>query len=384
MAVKKWSVYVSILALPLIGGVAARLLRVIIAFMLHDQGVSVFDITLLSASFMLARAFFSPVIGRMADRGTERITIIIVGFVGMSIDAYLYTIIPYPWMFALRIMDGMYGAMVWPTMQAMVHFASPAKIKAKMMSFYFMMGTIGMAIGYLIYSALMGNLMYSVMVVIITYSLGIILTMPLKNVKEKKRINRGESGNLHRSFYPLTFLFGMYASLGNEVLLFYLNLVMGISKVDATLILSVASILALGGSILLGHVSDSKGFSASLIILIVLVPASAMLIAINHIYSVLVGVIIFFVVGRGFMPISRSYTAAQGKKIGSALGLVNLSSNLGSVIAPIIGGAIMDSFLHEQYFIFTAVGMFFMIIAFAIAGVILIFMRATDLRTSHT
>jgi len=374
--VKKWYVYISILAIPLLGGTAAQLLRVVIAFMLHDAGVDVFSITLLSSSFMLSRAVFSPVIGKVADRGVNRALIVMGGFAGMLVDAYLYTIVPFPWMFILRILDGIYGAMTWPTMQALVHFSAAPTHRAKTMSIYFMMGTVGLSVGYLIYSAISGNMLYAVILIVMIYFTAILFAYPLRNVKEKREIHvSGDRGGFHGSFYPLTFLFGMYISLGNEVLLFYLTLIVGFSKVDATLILSLASILALGGSLMLGHIADRHGFIRSLVVLSILTPLSAALIAVNYVYSVIVGIFLFFVVGRGFMPISRSFTAARGKKISTSLGIVNFSSNIGSVIAPLIGGAIIDSFASLSLGMFTAVGIFFLLIALSISTSIVVFTR---------
>ena len=373
--VKRWKIYLGILSLPLLGGIAARLLRIVIAFMLRDAGISVFEITILFSSFMLSRAIFSPIIGRFADSGARRYMIIILGFIGLMIDAFLYTMVPYPAMFVLRIMDGIYGAMVWPTMQAIVHLSSPGRMRARIMSFYFVMGSVGMAIGYIFYSILMGNLLYAIFLVMAVYSINIAMSFSFKSIdnKPKKIQSQNTIVILNPFFYILTFMFGMYLSLGNEVLLFYLTIIVHMSRVDATLVLSVASMLALGGSIFLSHVADRHGVIVSLLLLSIISPISAVFLSINSTYLILIGIFLFFIAGRSFMPISRSFTATSGKKIGTALGFTNLSSNLGSVISPLIGGAMLDTFGSVTVGFFNVSGLIFILISSGITITTLLF-----------
>ena len=124
---RRQGVYVSILVIPIFGGLAAQLLRIVIAFTLRDLGLTVFEITILSSTFMLARGLSAPLIGKLGDRGWSRYIIVTLGFLGLGIDSILYLIIPYPYMIGLRALDGVYGAMAWTTMQAWVHMASPGK-----------------------------------------------------------------------------------------------------------------------------------------------------------------------------------------------------------------------------------------------------------------
>ncbi len=379
MVVKKLKVYAAILLIPLLGGTAARLLRVVIAFMLRDSGLSVFEITLIFSSFMLSRALFSPIIGHIADKGAKRYIIVIIGFTGLLIDAVLYLHVSVLGIFILRIMDGIYGAMVWPTMQAFVHFSSPKGLKARIMNLYFVMGALGMSVGYLIYTSLFGNVIYAVYLLVVMYSVEIATSFVFKNTvcEENSEKKQSAAHRIDMSLYVLTFFFGMYMSLGNEVLLFYLAEVIGLGKIDSTLILFLTGILALGGSILVSHVADKKGFSSSLILLGILAPLASVLISIDYIYAVLVGVFLFFIAGRAFMPVSRSFTASQSKKIGTSLGFINLSSNMGSVVGPLIGGVMMDTFYTQQIGIFTLVGMTFVIISLMISILTIIFIMRT-------
>ncbi len=376
---KKLKVYAAILIIPLLGGTAARLLRVVIAFMLRDSGLSVFEITLIFSSFMLSRALFSPIIGHIADKGAKRYIIVVIGFTGLLIDAVLYLHVSVLGIFILRIMDGIYGAMVWPTMQAFVHFSSPKGLKARIMNLYFVMGALGMSVGYLIYTSLFGNVIYAVYLLVVIYSVEIATSFVFKNTACEENIEKKQSAaqRIDMSLYVLTFFFGMYMSLGNEVLLFYLAEVIGLGKIDSTFVLFLTGILALGGSILVSHVADKKGFSSSLILLGILAPLASVLISIDYIYAVLVGVFLFFIAGRAFMPVSRSFTASQSKKIGTSLGFINLSSNMGSVVGPLIGGVMMDTFYTQQIWIFTLVGMTFVIISLIISILTIIFIMRT-------
>ena len=352
---KKKFTYLSIIVIPLLGGAAARLLRVIIAFALRDLGISVFEITILSSAYMLTRALFSPIIGKFADAGgAKRHILVMIGFAGLLVDSQLYLHLPYFGILALRSLDGIFGAMVWPTMQALVHFSSPGRMRARIMSGYFVMGSVGMSAGYLLYSYFSGGVMRAILLLAVIYSAEILLALAFRETKEERKKKKEDRAveKFGISLFTLTFFFGMYMSLGNEVLLFYLAEVIGVGKVDSTLILFGAGIIALIGSILLGHAADKKGFDLALKTLGILAPASAIMLAVNSVPIVIAGTILFFVAGRGFMPISRSFTASTSRNIGTSLGFVNLASNLGSVISPLIGGAILDYTEGSQVIVF--------------------------------
>ncbi len=350
----KWKTYLLIAVIPMIGGTASKLMRVIIAFSLRDTGISVFDITILSSSFMLSRAFLSPVMGRWADRGMKRYKLILVGFAGLLIDSQLYLHLPYFGVLGLRVLDGIFSAMVWPTMQAIVHFSSPNKLKARIMSMYFIMGSVGMSLGYILYSYTLGQVLYAVFLVAIMYTLELIMSFALKGTEpQNKEIKKNtRHGKINIQLFTMAFTFGMYISLGNEVILFYLAEVMELGKADATMILFAGVLISLLGSILFGHLADKKGFKNALLLLGIIAPISAIFIAINNTSFVILGVFLMFIAGRGFTPISRSFTASVGKDIGTSLGFVNLSSNLGSMLGPLIGGVMLDHFENYKYIIF--------------------------------
>ncbi len=372
---RKKVLYGAILLAPLLGGVSARLLRVIIAFMLRDSGVSVFEITLLSSSFMLSRAIFSPLLGKLADRGFKRHLLIMVGFAGLLVDATLYMVIPYPEMFALRVMDGIFSAMVWPTLQAVVHFSTPKGLKARVMSIYFIMGSLGMSIGYVLYSAIGGNIVYAITLIVVVYAVEIVTSLAFRDVKEEHREVVRERIKVDRLLYSLTFLFGMYMSLGNEVLLFYLAEVLNLGKVYATLILFAGGLFSLLGSFMVSHIADKRGFSRAIILLSAISFISALLISISYLYIAILGTFLFFVAGRGFMPVSRSFTASSTRKVGTSLGYVNLSSNLGSVVGPLIGGIIIDSFHDVQWGVFNLAALSFLAVSALIPILNIIMLR---------
>lgn len=350
----KWKAYLLIAIIPMIGGTASKLMRIIIAFSLRDTGISVFDITVLSSSFMLSRAFLSPIMGRWADRGMKRYKLILIGFAGLLVDSQLYLYLPYFGVLGLRVLDGIFSAMVWPTMQAIVHFSSPNKLKARIMSMYFIMGSVGMSLGYIIYAYTIGEELYAVFLVAVIYAIELIMSLALKNTEpqNKEITKKTHHGKINLQLFTMTFIFGMYISLGNEVILFYLAEVMHLGKADATLILFVGVLISLLGSILFGHLADKKGFKDALLLLGVLASISAIFISLNAASFAILGVFLMFIAGRGFTPISRSFTASTGKNIGTSLGLVNLSSNLGSMLGPLIGGAIMDHFGNHKYMMF--------------------------------
>jgi len=375
--VDKWKVYLVIVAIPLLGGSAASLLRVIIAFTLRDLGISVFEIGLLSSAFMLSRAIFSPILGHLADRGFKRHILISLGFMGLLVDSQLYLHMPYTGVLILRTLDGIFGAMVWPTMQAMVHFSSPKDLRARIMSLYFVMGSVGMSLGYLLYSYIIGNISYALILIATIYLIEFGLGFGFREGKtQKKTVKRhGIEKRPEIALMSITFLFGMYMSLGNEVLLFYLSEILNLGRILSTMTIFLSGIVALIGSIFLGHIADKKSFHASLFLLGIIAPLSALMIAVNYVPVAIAGTVLFFIAGRGFMPISRSFTASTSKEIGASLGFINLASNMGSMIGPLVGGYAMDMTGNEKLGFVNLSAVTFIVVGTSIFLVSLLMMR---------
>ncbi len=365
---RKIRLYVSILILPILGGTAARLLRVVIAFFLRDLGATVFEITILASVFMLARGLLSPVFGKLADKGVSRLLIILTGFAGLGIDATLYLHASYQLMLLLRALDGVFGAMVWPTMQAVVHFASPSKIKSRLMSSYYIMGGLGGSIGYLLYNTILGSIKYAVVTVALFYLLGMLFSLPFKNLeKGEKSIATSERGR-RTSFYlySLSFFYGMFFSLGSEVLLFYLAEIISLGRELTTIVLSAGSIVALGGTFLVGHISDRFGYREAIWTLAIASFFASLFLMISNSYLAILGTVLFFISGRGFLPISRSFAASTTQKVGTSIGFLNLTSNIGSVVSPLIGGALLDFFRGSRFLFFNLSAMLFMLLSLLI------------------
>lgn len=350
---EKWKIYSSLLIIPVVGGTASQLLRLVLAFTLRDLGLTVFEITILSSTFMLARGLSAPFIGKLADKGWRRFLIMFLGFLGLALDSFLYLIVPYPWLIGLRALDGIYGAMAWTTMQAVVHLASPVKFRGRIMSSYFMMGGIGGSVGYIFYNYLLGNVYHAIITVVAFYLLSIIFLVPLRKVKNKeiKKKIKLKNENMDVSLYTLNFFYGMFLSLGSEVLWFYLAEGMGFGKYTTTFILFIFTLVAIFGTFLMGHISDKKSYLYAIKLLSILSLLSSILIIIDYRAIVLAGTLIFYITGRGFMPVARSFAASKTRSLGTSLGLVNMSSNIGSVIAPLIGGFLYD-YLHSYHILF--------------------------------
>ncbi len=381
----KYAIYTAILSIPLMGGIAARLLRVTIAFILRDYGLSVFEITLLSSTFMLTRGVLSPIIGKFADKGYRRLLLITSGLLGLALDSYLYTVVPYPFMLFLRALDGMYGAMVWPSMQAFVHFAAKKDMKARLMSLYFIMGSLGMSIGYIVYNFLLGNLYNAIITVIVMQLSAAFVALifrgferEVRKVDDRDVVEKGH-GKVPVAVYTITFLFGMFVGLGNEVLMFYLAEVMGMGKYATTSFLFFAGLYSLFGSYTTGFYADKISMDKAIVLTALFGMLSCVLISIDNLFTVILGTLLFYISGRAFTPLSRSYAASQTKNIGAALGYINMSSNFGAVLSPLIGGVIMDYFSTGKIGILNLAALTFVAMGIALLINTLILKRKSEI-----
>ena len=103
--------------------------------------------------------------------------------------------------------------------------------------------------------------------------------------------------------------------------------------------------LAMYGS---SHLTDLIGIKKSLWIIII--PCFVTAICLPFASFFIVFVILYFVMRMAissFFPISRAYATSIDTEVGSNIGTLNMMSNLGSVVSPIVGGFIYDSLPGE-------------------------------------
>ncbi len=113
-----------------------------------ELGGGVFEFGILFASFMLTRSFLAGPFGRLSDRiGRKRI--IVTGMFLYAVLAFLFTI-PSQWagLIMVRILQGTASAMVWPVGEALVIDTAPIAMRTRAITIYLMISQIGGVAGF--------------------------------------------------------------------------------------------------------------------------------------------------------------------------------------------------------------------------------------------
>jgi MFS family permease len=163
------------------------------------------------------------------------------------------------------------------------------------------------------------------------------LLPPLK-MKRAERRKRPKS----YSIFVLGFAFGALLAL-TPISLVYLNEQYKISPLEIAMLLLILDVITMFMMYLSSHLTDRLGFKKSL--MVIAIPCITVAFMLPFISPLWIFVILFFVLRMSissFLPISRSYATSMDTKIGSNIGTLNMVTNFGAVVGPIIGGFIYD------------------------------------------
>lgn len=331
------------------------LFRPILPIFARCLGATGFEVGLLTSGFMLARAITSFIIGKRIDISGKRKIFIKIGFFFVFIITFSYFFInKYYGLLFLRFSQGICSGLMWPAAQTMVAEKAEKNYKTRTLSLYQIIGRSG---------ALLSRAILS-LILLITATIGLAEIRSFRIVfliagvilfigfLETLVIPEGEREKLEKrkgkppySIFLLGFAFGAMMAIG-PISLVYLNEQYNITPAGIAvllLILDVITMFAMYGS---SYLTDRIGFKKSL--WIVIIPTFVTAMCLPSVSSFLGLVILYFIMRiaiSSFMPISRAYATCVDTKVGSNIGTLNMMSNLGSVIGPIVAGLIYDRFL---------------------------------------
>ncbi len=382
-------------------------------------GISVgiaLQIGVLTSAFMFMRFMMAPAYGDLSDSSGRKPIIL----VGMTVYAFLlvgyglaYDFIS---LLLMRALQGMASAAVWPVGEALIVDTSSKKQTGRNLGYYIMSMQAGMASG-----PFLGAIVYAFFGEILLLSpslayrltfisqgvMGILATVIVALlVKDPKDLDKSELNvfdefkvvaklmivktigspkyllktfNQKTSYRTLS-LYVIYTvavinGFGNAMIFPIMTLFLSdFFFLDATvvaLIVGIVGVLALSGNPLGGYLSDHFGRK----------PVTWISGLFRGIFYLLLGiewgllpVIALFVATRFTWSIFQpSFRAMQSDMIpeavrGKEFGIVQALFNLGSIIGPVLGGAVYDTFFNVHFSLF-GIGLFGVGATFAIAGI---------------
>ena len=355
-----------------------------------------FQIGILTSAFMFTRFLLAPSYGDLSDISGRK-PIILVGM-----TAYAFLLVGYGLafdfvtLFLLRALQGMASAAVWPVGEALIVDTSTSKTTGRNLGYYIMSMQAGMAagpfIGYIFYTGLNGIIGFSP---IISYRLtficqgifGILATlivalivkdpsqfknelsvitsfviaikqMAIKTLQSPKYLitTFTQKANYRsRTLYTI-YLVAVINGFGNAmifpIIALFLDDYYYLNPEYIALIIGIVGIIALSGNPLGGTLSDKVPRKH-------VVWISGMIRGILYLFLGiqwgLFAVIIAFALQRFLWAIYQpSFRAIQSDWVpkavrGREFGIVQALFNLGSVLGPVIGGALYDYFLTTTF-----------------------------------
>jgi len=336
-----------------IGMLGHIIVQPILPIFARRLGASGLEVGLLTSGFMLARAFTSYFIGRHMDRSGERALLIRTGLFSLVAITLLYFLVQdLSLLMLLRFGQGVCSGLIWPVAQTMVAENTAQGYKARTLSLYQITGRIGallsrlfLGLGLLIAGGYgldeVGSFRFIFVLAATIILAGFIESLLLPYQKRKR-----DHAFRHRrpyTLFVLGFSFGALFAL-TPISLVYLNEQYSVSPIGIAIMLLILDVVTVFVMYISSHLTDRIGFKKALMIIAIPCLLAAVLLPFAQIFAIFI--VLYFVIRTtvsSFLPISRSQATNTTAYIGSNIGTLNMMTNLGAVVGPIVGGLIYDT-----------------------------------------
>jgi MFS family permease len=336
-----------------VGMLGHILVQPILPIFARRLGASGLEVGLLTSGFMLARAFTSFFVGKYIDRSGHRESIIRIGLLILFSLTLLYF-----WageLFALillRFGQGICSGLIWPVAQTMVAENATEGYRTRALSLYQITGRIGallsrlfLSVGLIVAGGIglgeIGSFRMIFLLAAVIIFAGFIesLLLPRRKIGRTRVIGRQRPYTL----FALGFAFGAMLAL-TPISLVYLNEQYGIAPLGLAIILLILDVITMSVMYLSSHFTDIIGFKRTLMLISLPCFLAALFLPFASIFVVFL--VLYFVMRMAissFLPISRSQATNASAEIGSNIGALNMTTNLGAVVGPLIGGLLYDT-----------------------------------------
>jgi MFS family permease len=255
-------------------------------------------------------------------------------------------------MLIIRFCQGMCSGFIWPIAQIMVvEFSSP-RYRTRALSLYQINGRFGALLSRLLLSLLLMLAVYLNMpepasfklafgVAGLVIIIALLISFKLPPAQAERDPNRGQARS-PMIIFVLAFVFGAMMAMA-PISLIFINEYYHLSALTIAILLLFLdglSMLAMYGA---SHLTDSIGIHNSL--WFILIPCFISAAILPFMPSVSLFIVVYFIMRMAissFLPLSRSFATCENSESGTNVGILNMMSNIGSVVGPIAGGLLYD------------------------------------------
>ena len=328
------------------GTIAFRLATPAIAFYTRDiLKASMLSVSIVSMSFVLARAFSSVFGGLLLERGRKLVYIGAVAMMGNALAVQLYPLTS-TWLqvAGIKLLNGFLNGLSWPMAQFVIAVATPREIRARITAIYFFFGSIASLLGDYVYAytinlGLGGQMWISSAFFVLTGLIMVASYVLLYDLitPKRKKTSDGEKPSLdpRRILVIASLMAVIVAFTSGEITYVYVSEALGLEKARTATLIGWAGFSAAMLSYFVSWMADIRSERRMVVLTSLMAAISPILAAIKTAPTVFLGIFLALFAFQSFRPISRKVLASYHRSslaIGGVNGVQNLSTFLGGML----------------------------------------------------
>ena len=328
------------------GTIAFRLATPAIAFYTRDVlKASMLAVSLVSMSFVLARAFSSVLGGFMLEKGKKLVYLGGFAMMGNALAVQLYPLTS-SWLqvFGIKLLNGFLNGISWPMAQFVLAVTTPKEIRARVTAVYFFFGSIASLLGNYVYAytvnlGLAGQMWISSAFFVLT---GLIMLLSYyllygEITPRRKKTSNGERPSLNprRILIIASLMAIIVAFTSGEITYVYVSEALGLSRERTAVLLGWTGFLSALLSYFVSWLADVRSEAMMVRLTALLAGISPILASIKTAPTVFLGIFLALFAFQSFRPISRKVLASYHRSslaIGGVNGLQNISTFVGGML----------------------------------------------------
>ncbi len=328
------------------GTVAFRLATPAIAFYTRDiLKASMLSVSIVSMSFVLARAFSSVFGGLILERGRR---LVYIGALAMMLNGFAVHLYPLTstWVqvAGIKLLNGFLNGLSWPMAQFVIAIATPREIRARVTAIYFFFGSIASLLGNYVYAytidlGLSGQMWISSAFFLLT---GLIMVASYvllydRITPKRKKTPDGERPSLdpRRVLIIASLMAVIVAFTSGEITYVYVSEALGLERGRTAALIGWAGFLASMLSYFASWLADVRCERRTVALTALLAAVSPLLAAVKTAPTVFLGIFLALFAFQSFRPISRKVLASYHRSslaIGGINGVQNISTFFGGIL----------------------------------------------------
>ncbi len=328
------------------GTLAFRLATPAIAFYTRDVlKASMFAVSLVSMSFVLARAFSSVLGGLVLERGKKLVYLGALAMMGNALAVHLYPLTS-SWLqvVGIKLLNGFLNGISWPMAQFVIAVVTPREIRARVTAVYFFFGSIASLLGNYVYAFTvklgLADQMWIASAFFVLTGLIMLLSYYLlydEITPKRKKTPGGEKPSLdpRRILIIASLMAVIVAFTSGEITYVYVSEVLRMSKERTAVLLGWTGFLSSLLSYFVSWAADVRSEVRMVKLTSMMAAVSPLLAAIKTAPTVFLGIFLALFAFQSFRPISRKVLASYHRSslaIGGVNAVQNLSTFLGGIL----------------------------------------------------